>query len=235
MHFTAIIRALNLAITPIFPYQVHRLITLVYAFMLRSNSVQLWRAQRRPGCMHAAQPLKPKADPYGLRRRELLLLGGASAAASQLPSAAAPAAAAAAVDTDLKPAQVPETVELGRSGEFGPWLDHSLKCMMPSLMMLHVLDSKMDWPLGRPQMLCQEDHDIEVNPPQRSQLSHYYSRELALEESSVLDFPHAWKRQACSPWEPTQDGDPTHTQLCISSSAQAKMDSQPGFTPCFLT
>lgn len=68
--------------------------------------------------MHAAQPLKSEMGVAGLRRRELLLLGGASAAASQLPGAAAPAAAAAAaVDADLKPAQVPETVELGRSGK----------------------------------------------------------------------------------------------------------------------
>ncbi|KAK9824860.1 hypothetical protein WJX74_001115 [Apatococcus lobatus] len=80
----------------------------------RCNQQQVARA-RSHGRLHAVQPLCSDSSVAGLRRRDLLLLGGATAAASQLPSAAAPAVAAA-VDTDLKPAQVSETIELGRSG-----------------------------------------------------------------------------------------------------------------------
>ena len=60
-----------------------------------------------------------------------MLLGGASAAAGQLSSAAAPAAAASAVNTELQPAHVPETVELGRSGQHFLTLHWHLQSSLP--------------------------------------------------------------------------------------------------------
>ncbi|KAK9853919.1 hypothetical protein WJX84_005356 [Apatococcus fuscideae] len=72
-------------------------------------------AKARRAHSHSAQHISRTKQQTGIERRHLMLLGGAAVAATQLPSSAS-GLRATAVEAELKPASVPETVELGKSG-----------------------------------------------------------------------------------------------------------------------